>query len=489
MLIMPLEKSINWAKPPWVTFLLILSCSFVLFFLQSNDDEAFKQSIEFYFSSDLPKLELPTFAKALGDDDSIIEDLEQTLELEFENLNHQKQQSLVYFLMQMEHDEAFTRQLKNNEIISSKNSNFENWKTQREQYENFNNSTFTAQYSFTPVKHKPITFISHQFLHGSVGHLLGNMLFLFLIGYSVEAALGSFLYLFCYLITGLGAVSFFWLANPQSVIPLVGASGAISGVMGMYAGIFGMRKIRMFYWVFFYFNYIKAPALIMLPFWVAYEIFQLLTISGSNVAYLAHIGGFVTGGIIALVLTYAFKNKIDIDYLNASTNEESKTQRYQQASSFLGELKIPKAISLLTELHHEYPEDREILSQLFKASSYQPDSPEFHKLITKIISQNDKDPKSIKLINSAFQYYLKAENGKIKLSANSLFKLIVRFAKAGYIKDAEYIAQMFLRKKPDTLDLDNALLAVANGWRQQHQQERYDNCIALLRKHFPDKVI
>ncbi len=489
MLIMPLEKHIDWTKPPWVTFLLILSCSFVLFFLQSNDDDAFNQSVEFYFSSDLPKLELPAYAKAQGDDDSIIEDLKQTIDIEFEHLDYQRQNSLVYFLIQMERDEEFFQKLKNNEIITTTNSSFKNWKTQRRQYEIIKKSSFNAQYSFTPVEHELITFISHQFLHGDTGHLVGNMLFLFLIGYSVEAALGSFLYLICYIITGLGAVTFFWLANPNSAIPLVGASGAISGVMGMYAGIFGMRKVRMFYWIFFYFDYIKAPALIMLPFWVAHEIYQLLTLSGSNVAYMAHIGGFVTGGVIALILSYAFKHKIDLEYLDASINEESKTQRYQQALNLLGELKIPGAISLLTELRNEYPKDNEILSQLFKASSYKPDSPEFHKLIADILSLDDNDPKSLRMINAAFQHYLKAEQADIKLPANILFKLIIRFAKAGYIKDAEYIAQMFLRKKPNTPDLDNALLAVANCWRNQHHQEHYDSCIGLLREHFPDKAI
>jgi hypothetical protein len=93
------------------------------------------------------------------------------------------------------------------------------------------------------------------------------------------------------------------------------------------------------------------------------------------------------------------------------------------------------------------------------------------------------------MINAAFQHYLKAEQADTKLSANILFKLIIRFAKAGYIKDAEYIAQMFLRKKPNTPDLDNALLAVANCWRNQHHQKRYDSCMGLLREHFPDKAI
>lgn len=489
MLIMPLEKGIDWSRPPWVTFLLIISCSFVLFFLQSQDMKRFEESFSFYFSSPLPKLELPAYATEKGHDAAVVQGLEHLLSLKYETLKEEEQLQLIYFLIEMERDEEFFQRLQNHEIITAENPDFELWKSQRGQYEALQNATFMARYAFTPAKHEPVTFLTHAFMHGDIGHLVGNMVFLFLVGCAVETALGSLLYMFCYLLMALGSVTVFWLCYPSSMIPLVGASGAISGVMGLYAGIFGLRKIRVFYSVLFYFDYIKVPALTMLPLWIVYEFYQLVTTPGSNVAFMAHVGGFVTGGALSLLLNYGLKSKIDVEYLDASSKEESKKERFQQALNLLGELNVASATLLLKELHEEYPQDREILWQLYKALSYKPDSHEFHQMVGKILGLHDNDPQTLKMMNEAFQHYRKAGAGKIKLPSETFFRLIIKFAKGGYPADAECLALNFLQKKPDTPELDNALLAVANSWRQKHDYQRYNGCIELLHKHFPGKQV
>lgn len=484
MLIMPLEKSIDWSRPPWVTFLFIISCVSVLF-LQGKDDEYFKQSVDFYFTSDLPKLELLAYAKDTGDHG--LEGLQTVLNLKFSQLKTQQKQALIYFLVQMERDDEFFPKLQTGQIITSQNQQYRYWLVQRQQYEQIQQQSIMTRFAFTPGKHEPFTFISHLFLHGGFGHLLGNMVFLLMVGCAVETALGSMLYLTSYLLTGLGAVALFWLANPESLVPLVGASGAISGVMGMYAGIFGFRKIRIFYSLLFYFNYIKVPALIMLPLWVGHEFYQMHNSPDSNVAFMAHVGGFLAGGLIALLINFAFNNKIDTEYLDASINEDSKNERFRQALYFLTELNISAATRLLSELHIEYPEDRKIFWQLYKTLSYVPDTQQFYQMVEKILKLNDSDTKSIQLINEAFQYYKKAEPGKIIVSAGTLLKLIIKFAKAGYTTDAEMIAVNFLRKKPDIDGLDDALFAVARSWQQQNQDEQCQNVITLLGKYYPEK--
>lgn len=481
---MPLEKSIDWSRPPWVTFVLIVSCILVLF-LQVKDEEYFNQSIDFYFSSDLPKLELLAYAKDTSDHDQ--EGLKTVLNLKFSQLKIQQKQALIYYLVKMERDEGFFPKLQAGQVIKSQNQRYPNWLIQRQQYEQIQQQSIMTRFAFTPGKHEPFTFLTHLFLHGGFGHLLGNMVFLLLVGCAVETALGSMLYLISYLLTGLGAVTLFWLANPESLVPLVGASGAISGVMGMYAGVFGFRKIRIFYSLLFYFNYIKVPALVMLPLWVGHEFYQMHNTPDSNVAFMAHVGGFLAGGLIALLINYGFKNKIDTEYLDASINEDSKNERFQQALFFLTELNISAATRLLSELHSEYPEDKKIFWQLYKALTYVPNTQQFYQMVEKILKLNDSDTKSIQMINEAFQYYKKAETGKITVSAGTLLKLVIKFAKSGYTSDAEMIALNFLRKKPDISGLDDALFAVARSWQQQNQDKQCQNVITLLGKYYPEK--
>jgi hypothetical protein len=286
-------------------------------------------------------------------------------------------------------------------------------------------------------------------------------------------------------LTGLAAVGLFWAVNPASEVPLVGASGAIAGLMGLYAGIFGLRKIRFFYSLLFYFDYVRAPALIMLLAWLANESYQMLTMPDSNVAFIAHIGGLLSGGLLAVLLQRFGSANIDTAYLDAAKRDEDKQQRYRQAMQFLGALNIPKAQKLFQELHAEYPNDRDILWQLYHALKHDPGSADFYRILVEILSLNDNDAQTLKQLNDAFGYYLKAQPGKMALEPARLHHLAIRFAKYGYPENAERIVLALLRCNPKLADLDKTLFAVAIAWRQRANPTRCAEAVALLQKYFP----
>ena len=142
-----------------------------------------------------------------------------------------------------------------------------------------------------------------MFLHAGWGHIIGNMLFLKVFGDNVEDRMGHGWFLAFYLITGLAASAAHILLNPGSTIPSVGASGAISGVLGAY--IVSFPRNRVVVWAFF--TMIAVPAWLMIGFWAAE---QFLATVGSvarteqttgGVAYAAHAGGFVAGVILGLI--------------------------------------------------------------------------------------------------------------------------------------------------------------------------------------------
>ena len=123
------------------------------------------------------------------------------------------------------------------------------------------------------------------------------MVFLFMFGFTLEKALGPLLYLVCYLLGGVGASALAaWTYQGMGGLGL-GASGAISALMGMYVVLYGMRRIPFFYMVLFYFNLARWPALVLLPVWIAWEGVQHL-MGGGHVAYMAHLGGLVTGAVM-----------------------------------------------------------------------------------------------------------------------------------------------------------------------------------------------
>ncbi len=148
-----------------------------------------------------------------------------------------------------------------------------------------------------------LTLITHQFMHGGWAHLLGNMLFLFIFGNNVEDRLGRIKFLPFYLLCGIAAAIGQIIADPHSQALLIGASGAISGVLGAYLVMFPKARVLA----------LVAIIPLRLPAWVvlgAYFAFQFLYVSrdagvggGGGVAYWAHIVGFVTGIALAFVLT------------------------------------------------------------------------------------------------------------------------------------------------------------------------------------------
>lgn len=148
-----------------------------------------------------------------------------------------------------------------------------------------------------------VSILTSMFMHGSLMHLLGNMLFLWIFGNNIEDFVGRFRFLLFYLACGVGASLIHILFNYNSLTPVIGASGAVSGVMGAYLVLYPRAKIRTLVFIFFLVTFVDVPASLFLVVWV---IFQFFYATGqSNIAWLAHVGGFFIG----LLLIKKYKKK------------------------------------------------------------------------------------------------------------------------------------------------------------------------------------
>jgi membrane associated rhomboid family serine protease len=151
-----------------------------------------------------------------------------------------------------------------------------------------------------------MTVVTCQFLHGGWMHLLGNMLFLWIFGNNVEERLGHLAYLLFYLIGGIFSMLAHYLMNPDSVVPTIGASGAVATILGAYAVSWPHATIRLLLPLGFLFIPLRLPAYIVLGFWFGSQLLDGLLkwdveLSG-GVAFFAHIGGFVFGAVVMLVV-------------------------------------------------------------------------------------------------------------------------------------------------------------------------------------------
>ena len=148
------------------------------------------------------------------------------------------------------------------------------------------------------------TVFSSMFLHGSFFHIAGNMLYLWIFGNNVEDTLGHVRYLLFYLASGVAAAAMQIVVDQQSPVPMIGASGAISGVLGAYLLLFPHAKVLTLVIFGFFWRLLSIPALVVLGFWMVVQLVNGLGSlgAGGGVAWFAHIGGFIAGmGLVWVV--------------------------------------------------------------------------------------------------------------------------------------------------------------------------------------------
>jgi len=159
-----------------------------------------------------------------------------------------------------------------------------------------------SKFGFIPNEFNFLTIFSSIFLHGGIGHFVANMWFLYIFGDNVESILGHVKYLFFYLTCGFIAMMGQYFINPASTIPIIGASGAIAGILGAYMISFPKAKVHIFVMLFIFFTTFIVPAKLVLGVWFLIQLngglSDLGLISRGGIAWFAHIGGFTSGVLL-----------------------------------------------------------------------------------------------------------------------------------------------------------------------------------------------
>lgn len=145
-----------------------------------------------------------------------------------------------------------------------------------------------------------LTVFTSMFMHGGWIHLGGNLLYLWIFGNNIEEAMGAFRFLMFYLICGISATVAHVISSPDSMIPLVGASGAIAGILGAYLAAFPGTRVHVLVFLIFFIQIVRVPALLVLGGWFVIQVFSATAESagGSGVAWYAHIVGFIVGYLL-----------------------------------------------------------------------------------------------------------------------------------------------------------------------------------------------
>ena len=476
MLIVPVSRRPDWRNPPLITLALILINCLIFFGWQSGDDTKLDRAYRFYAESTLPTIEFPLYVKYLEQEgrDEEADKAKQAL----------SEKDLPAILLPMEADEAFMKQLRAGRIVSSADENHARWRQQRDEFDRLQASTSVGRFGFRPAAPTLQALFGHMFLHGSFDHLLGNMAILFIVGIAVEESLGKRRYLAFYLLAGLGSGVFDLVFNASRMVPGIGASGAISGVMAMFVALYGLRKIRFFYWVLVYFDFFRAPAIIVLPWWIANELYQYLFNQGSMVNYMAHLGGFITGA--ALIGAQRYFGKTSVVAVEQEVPIDPLPGELASIDSLLGELRIDDAIKALRKLAAVHHRDLSVVLRYYKVARNLPSGDDFHRAAALIFALPEALPGADDLLHETFVEYLKIARPTVRFSARQLISLIRRLARSGHAEDAERLTRVLAKRAPETEQLPDLLLLVATAFRRAGNTPMCAATLSRLATEFPD---
>ncbi|MCU0755305.1 MAG: rhomboid family intramembrane serine protease [Xanthomonadales bacterium] len=286
MLIVPLHRPLTRSNLPWVTVGILLLNLFVYFVLQAGDGRRHFAAMSYYLDSGLAEIEAPLYLQY------------QRARGELAPEASAPDSPALMLSGRMVNDRWFRQQLEAGALFASPEDR-QRWQALDQVHRELRDRVFTDRHVMHAQVPTATAALVSMFLHGDLGHLLGNMVFLLLVGFLVEGVLGGWRHLLLYLASGVGAAFAYVAWAYGDPVGGLGASGAIAGLMGAVSVLWGLRKIRFFYWFFVIFDYVRAPAILLLPAWLGWELAQMLLDRGSPVAYSAHAGGMVAGALLA----------------------------------------------------------------------------------------------------------------------------------------------------------------------------------------------
>ncbi|QPR35100.1 rhomboid family intramembrane serine protease [Delftia acidovorans] len=476
----PLEDRPRWNNPPWMTLLIILVNVLVFFGPQRSEERAQQAASQFYAASALPGIELPRFVDWLQRTDSPMAKQAKAL---------QKRGLVEPLLQRMEREPKFLALLRSGQIVPASDPLHERWQTDRSRYEALQPEPFTTRWAKNyalDAPMRPVTWITAAFLHVDISHLVGNMLFLFMFGFSVELMLGRGTYLLFYLLGAVGGSVLSGWAYAGTGSYGLGASGAVAALMGMYAVMHRLRRVRFFYQLFFYFNYVTAPALILLPAWIANEVLQHF-FSGQSAGYMAHLGGLLTGAtLMALHLrrkpraALAGRHSAPDDGFDAHV---ANARRLGQALDMEGALRAWRAAAQLR------PADTEVLRAWFAAARYAPASEDFHRAARRIFRLPARDAATLAWQHASYRIYLDLARPGARIAPEDMVRLVRRFTRARAFDDAEKLCHALLQAAPGQPGLGETLCLLVNGLQQQGLAQRARAWLPQLQRWAPDEAV
>ncbi len=459
---LPLERKPDWRNPPLITLILVIANVLIFFMWQFNDDEHERDTYHYYETSGLDIIELKQY-------------------IAYKSADANKPDN--YLNMRL--DGEFQKKLEHDEIIKPNDPGYAKWRSKRDRFENLRDRSVSSKYALNPSQPKLLNYFTSLFLHANNAHLFGNMVMLILLGLGIEILIGRILFLLGYLTAGLAGNQLYVMLNGDTFSYGLGASGAIAGILGMAIMIYGFRKIYFFYFLFIYFDYIKARAIWILPLYILSQAIIYFAFN-SNINVAAHLGGLVGGLLFAGVLRF-IPGAIKLKYIDEDLQGNAYANEFSLAQQLLSSMKIDESKEKFKKLERKHPDNINIQQQLFTIAKYNPASDDYHRYAHKLLMFPGTSEKTVRVVFETYQHYATNAKPKPRWTPDLLASIAIKFAPGGYIDDAERIANLLVTSVKEFKKNAEVLLKIAKYYKNKDEDKKtqYSN---MLLEFYPDSI-
>jgi tetratricopeptide (TPR) repeat protein len=252
--------------------------------------------------------------------------------------------------------------------------------------------------------------------------------------------------------------------------------------MGAFTVLYGKTKIKIFYSLGFYFSYAKVSAIFLLPVWVGNEIFQLYFGGYTQIAYVAHLGGLISGAALGYINLRLFRR------LDEKVFEEDPKEKIpailEEALEAVAKLDMDSARPLLEKVLEIDPNNRDALTHLFNIDKLNPQSEQYSKSASRLLRHLSNDSDAHEELYNSYHEYLHISK-RPKLDRDLSFSIASVFSAHGYLQEAEKIMAAFLKNSPSFQKLPTGILNLARAYINMGESKKAEKCLRIICKRYP----
>lgn len=477
------------AKPRWkylpLGLCLLVAIQLLGFALFQYNDVSYRyKATEYYFKSNLHKIEFPIYIRYLQRYLANNSSYNRFVEIADGIVPNQE----LYWMQR--YDPLFQECLNNNECLPDNSLYAVKWQELRREYLRLLKKDSAESFAFKSTTPSLTTAFASIFMNSDVVQLLVNIVFLVIMGVMLESLLGLIGILISYLVCGMSALAFYCLLMPYSSMPVLASSGAIAGLLFITVILGSGSKLRLNYYTRHGLQHLQIASELLIPLWILVQ-FLLFTIGSVNAANLIpQIGGMMAGFVGGLYIKISFmksKSTEPIIYIEAKRSDFFQ-QKFNEAINQISLANDEVGKAILMKLLQQYPQNREVYFQLFNLLKKSPQSKDYHHIVFKIFALHDNSKSMVAMKNQVFKHYQAFAKPSMHFDAEVFLSLLQKFRESGYWDDAEKILHILIKRVGEGIfaeELAQEQWLLAQSYLKRNNKGECDKILASLLELFP----